>query len=58
MLTVDLAPCAFHDLVDDQLTSALPCARRVIRGVLHQAGGPLEVDELLRSLPLIIAIWR
>lgn len=51
-LTVDLAPCAFHDLVDGQLTVLCHVHAELIRGVLHQAGGPVEVDQLL---PLVTA---
>ncbi|WP_442576741.1 helix-turn-helix domain-containing protein [Microbacterium sp. F51-2R] len=49
-LTVDLAPCAFHDLVDDRMAMLCHVHAELIRGVLQQAGGPLELD---RVLPLV-----
>lgn len=46
-LTVDLSPCAFHDLVDDRMAMLCHVHAELIRGVLQQAGGPLEVNRLL-----------
>jgi len=46
-LTIDLAPCAFHDLVDDRMAMLCHVHAELIRGVLHQAEGPVELDSLL-----------
>ncbi|MFH8249176.1 helix-turn-helix domain-containing protein [Microbacterium sp. B2969] len=46
-LTVELAPCAFHDLVSDRMTVLCHVHAELVRDVLHRAGGPLEVDRLL-----------
>ena len=46
-LTVELSPCAFHDLVDDRMAMLCHVHAELIRGVLQQAGGPLEVTRLL-----------
>ncbi|MEU1971036.1 helix-turn-helix domain-containing protein [Microbacterium sp. NPDC019599] len=46
-LTVKLAPCAFHDLVADRLPILCHVHEELVRGVLSQAGGPLEVGRLL-----------
>lgn len=46
-LMVDLAPCAFHDLVDDRMMMLCHVHEALVRNVLAQAGGPVEVDRLL-----------
>ena len=46
-LTVQLAPCAFHDLVADRMAMVCHVHAELVRGVLLQAHGPLEVDRLL-----------
>ena len=46
-LTVQLAPCAFHALVEDRMPILCHVHAELVRGVLLQAGGPLEVDRLL-----------
>jgi predicted ArsR family transcriptional regulator len=46
-LTVHLAPCAFHDLVADRMPMLCHVHSELVRGVLVQARGPLEVDRLL-----------
>ena len=46
-LTVQLAPCAFHDLVADRMPMLCHVHAELVRGVLVQARGPLEVERLL-----------
>lgn len=45
-LQVDLVPCAFHDLVDHEREVICHVHGELIRGVLRQAGGPVEMEVL------------
>lgn len=45
-VTLELVPCPFHSLVDANQALACGVHAKVIRMVLGQAGGPLELREL------------
>lgn len=45
-VTLELVPCPFHGLVDENQQLACGVHEKVIRLVLGQAGGPLELREL------------
>jgi len=45
-LAFELAPCRFHDLIDDDPALVCSVHARLVADVLHQAGGPLAVGRL------------
>lgn len=51
-LTVELAPCRFHDLLAENAATACRVHEELVRSVLRRAGGPVEVD---RFLPFVTA---
>lgn len=46
-LVVELNPCPFHSLVEDNREVACRVHEELIRTVLHRAGGPVELAQLL-----------
>ncbi len=46
-LTVDLAPCNYHGLIDQDQSMVCAVHARLVGDVLQQAGGPLEMKRLL-----------
>lgn len=46
-LVVELNPCPFHSLLEDNREVACRVHEELIRGVLHRAGGPVELERLL-----------
>lgn len=46
-LTVDLAPCNYHGLIDQDQPMVCAVHARLVGDVLQQAGGPLEMKRLL-----------
>ncbi len=46
-MLVELNPCPFDTLVEDNREVACRVHAELIRGVLHRAGGPVELERLL-----------
>lgn len=45
-LTFDLAPCRYHDMIDEDRALVCGVHARLVQDVLHHADGPLAVERL------------